>query len=130
MTTTLPRNFPAVFLEDARYLAPAHDRQLRHQTLTSTCWTSTVSGMPRSARTSRQSVMASLTFFSASSRVLPWLTQPGIERHSATHTPSSSRSRTVANFIRWTLAASAVPVNVWIVRGARLELAQSGQHLL
>ena len=40
--------------------------------------------MPRSARTSRQILMASLMFSSASSFVSPWLTQPGIDGHSTT----------------------------------------------
>ena len=46
--------------------------------------------MPRSARTSRQRAIASRTLARASSRVSPWLTQPGIDGHSAIQTPSSS----------------------------------------
>jgi hypothetical protein len=43
--------------------------------------------------------MASLMFFKASALVLPWLTQPGIEGHSVTQTPSSSRSNVTESFI-------------------------------
>ena len=39
---------------------------------------------------------------SASSRLLPWLMQPGIEGHSAIHTPSSSRSKVMMNFMATT----------------------------
>ena len=42
-----------------------------HQTCTSTCRVITVSGSPFSARTSRHSLIASCTFISASSTVLP-----------------------------------------------------------
>jgi hypothetical protein len=52
-----------------------------------------VNGMPHSARTSRQAAMASRILAIASSRVDPWLIQPGMEGHSTTHTPSSSRSK-------------------------------------
>ena len=41
-------------------------------------------------------------FFKASSRVFPWLTQPGIDGHSTTQTPSSSRSMVTENFIAFT----------------------------
>jgi ferredoxin len=58
-----------------------------------------VSGIPRSARTSRQSAIASLIFSKASARVCPWLIQPGIAGHSTTHIPSSSRSITVGNLM-------------------------------
>jgi len=51
-----------------------------------------VSGIPRSARTSRHAAIASRAFSRASDRVLPWLTQPGIAGHSAIHVPSSSRA--------------------------------------
>src|SRR5688572_19219791 len=44
--------------------------------------------------------MASRTLAIASSRVCPWLTQPGIEGHSATHAPSSSRPNVITNFMR------------------------------
>ena len=63
---------------------------------------------PSSARTSRQPAMASRMFDNASSRVWPWLTQPGIEGHSATQTPSSSRSSVVTNFIELILIALIV----------------------
>lgn len=43
--------------------------------------------------------MASRMFSRASSRLCPWLTQPGMDGHSATQTPSSSRSSVVTNFI-------------------------------
>ena len=55
--------------------------------------------MPRSARTSKQAAMASRMFSKASSWVDPWLTHPGMDEHSATQTPSSSRSSVVKNFI-------------------------------
>src|SRR5712691_6853229 len=48
--------------------------------------------MPFSARTSRHNLIASLMFSTASSFVFPWLTHPGIDGHSTTNTPSSSRS--------------------------------------
>src|SRR5882724_1603049 len=56
-------------------------------------------GLHYLARTSRHDAIASLMFAIASSRVRPWLTQPGIAGHSTTHIPSSSRSITVGNFI-------------------------------
>ena len=43
--------------------------------------------------------MASRTFSTASSFVPPWLTQPGTAGQTATHTPSSSRSRLTKNFM-------------------------------
>lgn len=36
---------------------------------------------------------------SASSRVVPWLTHPGIDGHSTIHTPSSSRSIVTLNLM-------------------------------
>src|SRR5450756_972311 len=72
----------------------------------STWWTATVSGIPFSALTSRHSRIASSMFFRASLSVTPWLTHPGIAGHSATKTPSSSRSTVTTNFIRWILLRS------------------------
>src|SRR5450759_1811639 len=72
----------------------------------STWWTATVSGIPFSALTSRHSRIASSMFFRASLSVVPWLTHPGIAGHSATKTPSSSRSTVTTNFIRWILLRS------------------------
>jgi len=43
--------------------------------------------------------MASLIFSKDSSSVSPWLTHPGIEGHSTTHIPSSSRSSVTVHFI-------------------------------
>src|SRR5579863_8022428 len=53
-----------------------------HQTATSTCFVSMVRGRPPSARTSKQSSMASRMFFRALVLLSPWLTQPGIAGHS------------------------------------------------
>src|SRR5450759_1811640 len=72
----------------------------------STWWTATVSGIPFSALTSRHSRIASSMFFRASLSVVPWLTHPGIAGHSATKTPSSSRSTVTTNFIQWILRRS------------------------
>ena len=71
----------------------------RHYRATSTCRVSMVRGMPLSARTSIQSSMASRMFASASSLVPPWLTQPGMDGHSAIQTPSSSLSIVTVIFI-------------------------------
>ena len=64
------------------------------------------SGSPFSARTSRQSAIASLILLSACWRVFPWLTQPGIAGHSVTHAPSSSLSIVTLNII---LYSSLIP---------------------
>ena len=53
------------------------------KTLTSISSVSMVSGKPRSARTSRHATIASRMLERASSRVSPWLTQPGIEVHAS-----------------------------------------------
>ena len=71
--------------------------------MTSTCCVSTVSGKPRSVRTSRRAAVASRVLTRAHLRVLPWLTQPEIDGHPATQTPSSSSSRVVGNFMGPTL---------------------------
>jgi hypothetical protein len=74
------------------------------QIVTSICRVSMVSGKPRSAWTSRHSAIASRMLASASSRVEPWLTQPGIAGHSEIQIPSSSRSSVAMNFIIGNLA--------------------------
>ena len=81
------------------YERAAQNGQLRHYSATSTCRVSTVKGMPDSARTSIHSSIASRMFTRASSFVSPWLTHPGMEGHSATQTPSSSRSIVTVIFI-------------------------------
>ena len=55
---------------------PGRRRREAQATATSTSTVRTVSGRPRSARTSRQPMMASLMFARASCSVRPWLTQP------------------------------------------------------
>ena len=47
-------------------------------------------------------------FFKASALVLPWLTQPGMEGHSITHMPSSSRSNVTESFMQVSLAEARV----------------------
>src|SRR6266852_1281964 len=88
----LASHFPTERFESLNDLAPSYRGKLGHQALTSTWQVSVVKGRPRSARTSRQSLIASRTFFRAFCLVEPWLTHPGIEGHSATQMPSSSRS--------------------------------------
>src|SRR5436309_9751456 len=58
-----------------------------------------VKGRPFSARTSRHRAIASLILSTASVLVLPWLTHPGMEGHSAIQTPSSSRSSVTLNLM-------------------------------
>jgi len=53
-------------------------------TAISICRVSTVRGRPLSARTSRQSTIASRMLSTASSLAPPWLTHPGMAGHSAT----------------------------------------------
>src|SRR3954471_7129530 len=77
-----PGRFPAGTVESPDDFSPAQYRQCGHQAKTSTCCVSTVTGRPRAARTSRQTVIASRIFASASSLVAPWLTQPGMDGHS------------------------------------------------
>jgi hypothetical protein len=55
--------------------------------------------------------MASLIFPNASGLVLPWLTQPGIEGHSTTQAPSSSRSTVTRNFIVVIVSSVPFPAN-------------------
>ena len=92
VATPLPRYLLPKSLKRLHHLPAAEHRNHARHAKTSTWCISTVSGKPFSARTSRQSRMASLMWVSASSRVFPWLTQPGIAGHSATQMPSSSRS--------------------------------------
>jgi hypothetical protein len=99
VNSALPRHLPTVFSKGLHNLAAAQRRQRCHQTATSTCCNSTVSGRPRSEQTSKQAAIASRMLARASSRVAPWLTQPGIEGHSAIQTPSSSRSNVARNFM-------------------------------
>ena len=54
---------PAECLECADNLLTTQDRHASHQAVTSTCCVSTVSGMPRSARTCKQAWMASRTLW-------------------------------------------------------------------
>src|SRR5437867_2846949 len=70
--------------------------------MTSTWHVCTVRGSPCSARTSKQSLMASRTFVRACCLVSPWLTHPGIDGHSAIQMPSSSLSSVTMNFIQST----------------------------
>jgi len=74
-----PRNRPppAGLVEDPDRLGSAQHGQPGHQIVTPTCCVSTVSGMPRSARVSRQAAIASRMFVIASSRDSPCDTQPG-----------------------------------------------------
>src|SRR5208282_389563 len=90
VAATLSGDLPAELLKGSGHLFRPEDGNRRHQAGTSISRVVTVRGIPRSARTSRHSRMASRMLFIASSSVLPWLTQPGIEGHSATNTPSSS----------------------------------------
>ncbi len=83
MASPLPRNSLAQPHECLHHLSAAPGRKAG-QTGISTSRVSMVKGRPSSARTSRQSWMASLMLASASSSVSPWLTQPGIAGHSTT----------------------------------------------
>src|SRR5215470_14313759 len=79
---------------------PLRDRRkLGHQRLTSTSRTSTVSGIWLAALASRQPTIASRMLAMASCSVLPWEIHPGMEGHSTTKVPVSSRSRVTSNFI-------------------------------
>jgi hypothetical protein len=79
----LTRDPPAQVFERANNLSRSKQRESGHQTNTSTSRVVTVGGMPSSSRTARHSRIASATFDSASASVCPWLTQPGIDGHSA-----------------------------------------------
>lgn len=105
----LPGKLPSGAGESLHYFASADVRQRGHQATTSSSSVSTVRGIPRSARTSRQAAIASRAFSRASARVAPWLTQPGIAGHSTIHIPSSSRVIEVTNFIRKTLTPPRLP---------------------
>jgi len=59
-----------------------------------------VSGRPRSARTSRQSAIASRMLVSASSRLEPWLTQPGMAGHSEIQIPLATGSQQVKDRVK------------------------------
>ena len=109
MSPSLPCHAPAQALKVSHSFCATQSGQLRHYSATSTCRVSTVKGIPDSARTSIQSSIASRMFARASSFVSPWHTHPGMEGHSATQTPSSSRPIVTVSFIagpRWL----AVPV--------------------
>src|SRR3989337_247971 len=95
----LPDHLPTKRFKGLDGFPSAQLGKRRHQAYTSTWRVSMVRGRPCSARTSRQSWIASLMFSNASSLVEPWLTQPGTDGHSAIQTPSSSRSRLTINFI-------------------------------
>ena len=110
VSPSLPCHTPAQALKVTHSLCAAQNGQLRHYSATSTCCVSTVKGMPDSARTSKQSSMASRMFAKASSFVSPWLTHPGMEGHSATQTPSSSRSIVTVIFIARTPVARPSPL--------------------
>jgi len=99
VTAPLTHHTPAFCLKNAHYLHPRHQSRLCHQAITSTLAVSIVSGIPNSALTSRQDVMASGIISMASSRVFPHVTHPGMEGHSAIHAPSSSRSIVTVKFI-------------------------------
>lgn len=75
-------------------------RKLGHQRLTSTSRTSTVSGIWLAALVSRQPTIASRMLAMASCSVLPWEIHPGMEGHSTTKVPVSSRSTVTSNFIQ------------------------------
>src|SRR6202162_682104 len=83
MASPLTRNSPAQPHECLRHLSATPGRKAGQAGI-STSRVSMVRGRPSSARTSRQSWMASLMLASASSSVSPWLTQPGIAGHSTT----------------------------------------------
>src|SRR5271154_2395927 len=90
VAAALPRDLPTQPLERSNDLVGPKQRHRGHQTVTSTSRLVTVNGMWSSARAARHSRMASTIFDSASASVCPWLTQPGIEGHSAMYAPSSS----------------------------------------
>ena len=75
----LAGQFPAVAAKGLDDVKSALSWQTRHQTATSTCLVSMVSGRPRSARTSKQSSMASLADVLERGGLgrPPWLTHPG-----------------------------------------------------
>src|ERR1017187_3496399 len=90
MAASAPCDLPTQALEPANDFARSKQREIGHQTATSTSRLVTVNGIPSSARTAKHSRIASTMFASASGSVCPWLTQPGIEEHSAIYMPSSS----------------------------------------
>jgi len=91
---------PTSPLECTNRFRSRDSRKLGHQRLTSTSRTSTVSGIPLAALVSRQPTIASRMLAIASCSVLPWEIHPGMEGHSTTKIPVSSRSRVTSNFIQ------------------------------
>ena len=82
---TCTRNAEFVNLVGIPIRAPSFSSQSR-----SFCFCCFGFFIPSGSWTSRQSELASLMFFKASDLVLPWLTHPGMDWHSATQIPSSS----------------------------------------
>jgi len=102
-------------LERSNDLVGPKQRHRGHQTVTSTSRLVTVNGMWSSARAARHSRMASTIFDSASASVCPWLTQPGIEGHSAMYAPSSSSCSSIGLtispwFLRIRIRASLIAI--------------------
>jgi hypothetical protein len=78
MTAALASDDPAKVLTYLNNIPAAELGQFGHQAATSTCRVSMVKAMPRSARTSKHSPIASLILLTASAFVAPWLKQPGM----------------------------------------------------
>lgn len=98
MTTALPVDLKTNLTEGFYTLSAGNYRQTAQAaTSTNSTWSSG-NGSPRSRNTSSCNEIASRTLLRASSRVLPWLMQPGRLGTSATMKPSSpgySRTRRV-----------------------------------
>src|SRR5216684_4458412 len=89
VTPFLSFRLPPQTLEGTNHVVRPQQRDRRHQTATSISFVTAVRGMPFSARTARQARVASAKLDSASASDAPWLTQPGMEGHSAMYVPSS-----------------------------------------
>src|SRR5205823_3168809 len=89
MAAALSIDFKANLAERLDALCAGDDRQFAHAATSTNSTRSSGTGSPRSRRTSSCRLIASRTFARASSRVWPWLMQPGRLGTSATTKPSS-----------------------------------------
>ena len=89
VTAALSVNFEPNLGESLYTISARNDGQLTHAATSTNSTRSSGIGSPRSRKTSSCNEIASRTFSSASSRVLPWLIQPGRLGTSATINPSS-----------------------------------------
>src|SRR3990172_3461991 len=83
------KNFKPNLAERFNTLHARNHGQLAHATTSTNSTRSSGTGSPRSRKASSCNKIASRTFASASSRVLPWLMHPGRLGTSATIEPSS-----------------------------------------